>query len=272
MIALPSRSARQSLLLTLALLASVSACRGAFQPRKYATSAALFTASLDRLNKNKYDDAVAGFEKLTLDLGARDSLLPLSQWYLGQAHVKRDENLLAAQSFTKLAETFPDDSLGDDALLAAGDAYLRMWRRPSLDPAYGQTAQIQYRLLLSVYPESPLRERAELANQRVDELLATKDYETGMHYFRRRAFDSGLIYFKDVVRLFPNTDHARMALLRMVDTYRHPLLNYKEDAAETCQTLRTSYPTDAEVQRVCPDPAAVKDSTATVPAKPPVLR
>ena len=31
------------------------------------------------------------------------------------------------------AETFPDDSLADDALFGAGRAYQRMWRKPALE-------------------------------------------------------------------------------------------------------------------------------------------
>ena len=57
-------------------LAAVSACGGGFQARKFATNPALFNAGLKELKKKKWDNAVIAFERLTLDLSARDSLLP----------------------------------------------------------------------------------------------------------------------------------------------------------------------------------------------------
>ena len=146
------------------LLAALSACAPAFKPAKFPTSTSLFEASLERLQKKKWDDAVTGFEKLTLDLSSRDSLLPLAHFYLARARTGRAEHLLAAQEYTKLAESFGDDSLADDAMFESGKSYSRLWRRPALDPQYGQLAQVQYRLTLTLYPDSPRKGEAEARN------------------------------------------------------------------------------------------------------------
>jgi hypothetical protein len=58
---------------------------------------------------------------------------------------------------------------------------------------------------------------------------------------------------------------ARLAMIRMVQAYRSPLMNYKEDAREVCATLRTLYPADKASTAACAGMAV--DST-TVPAKP----
>lgn len=253
-------------IVTASLVAGVSAaCAGGFQVRRFTTSDALFTASLGEFGKGKWDNAVTGFEKLTLDLSARDTLLPLSYWYLGQAHERRSEHILAATTFSRLAESFPDDSLADDALLASGNSYLSVWRRPDLDPQYGTLAQIQFRQLLAVYPDSPLAAKADSGLRRIDEEFAAKDYLNGMFYVKRGAFDSAIIYFKSIVKDYPNSDHARQALLRMVEVYRRPQLNYKEEAAETCTTLRVAYATDPEVKTICPVAA---DSGAVATRRP----
>ncbi|HVZ48767.1 MAG TPA: outer membrane protein assembly factor BamD [Gemmatimonadaceae bacterium] len=250
------------------LAAGVSAgCAAGFQVRRFPTSDALYTASLAEFRKGKWDNAVTGFEKLTLDLSARDTLLPLSYWYLAQAHDHRAEHILASTTFARIAQSFPDDSLADDALLASGDSYLAVWRRPDLDPQYGTLAQIQYRQLLSTYPDSPLADRARQGLLRIDEDFAAKEYLNGQFYVKRGAFDSAIIYFKSIVKEYPNTDHARMALLRMVEVYRRPQLNYKEEAAETCNTLRTAYPTDPEVKATCPA-AVAADSSAAAAKRP----
>jgi outer membrane protein assembly factor BamD len=264
-------------------LAAVSACGGGFQTRKFATNPLLFDAGLKELNKKKWDNAVIAFERLTLDLSARDSLLPPSHLYLGKAHEGRGEYLLAAQSYARLAETYPDDSLAAVGLLAAGKAYLKLWRNPALDPTYGTLAQTQFRLLSSLYPDSKYRAEADKGVASVDEMMATKDYETAVHYTRRKAFDSAIIYFKDVVRNYPNTVISRDAMMRMVEVYRRPEMNYKDEAKEMCTALNGAYPTDGEVALLCPADGSVPDPTkkkaaplkkpaVEVPAKVPAVK
>ncbi|MEK6612507.1 MAG: outer membrane protein assembly factor BamD [Gemmatimonadota bacterium] len=247
------------------LLAALAACAPAFKPAKFPTSTRLFEASLERLQKKKWDDAVTGFEKLTLDLSSRDSLLPLAHFYLARARTGRAEHLLAAQEYTKLAESFGDDSLADDAMFESGKSYSRLWRRPALDPQYGQLAQVQYRLTLTLYPDSPRKGEAEAELKRLDEWFATKDFDTGDSYFRRRAYDSAIIYYRDIVKNYPNTDRARQAMIRMVQAFRSPVMNYKEDAKEVCATLRTLYPADKAVVAAC---TGVPTDSLVVPAKP----
>jgi outer membrane protein assembly factor BamD len=248
----------------------LAACAPGFQVKKYHTNPDLFDASLQEYNRKKWDNAITGFERLTLDLTPRDSLLSRAHWYLAKAHEERGEHLLAATGFLRLAELFPDDSLADDALLAAGDSYSRLWRSPGLDPQYGTLAQMQYRLLGSIYPDSPLRAKAQAAALAIDEMLATKEYDTGQHYVRRRAFDSAIISYKFVVKEYPNTQHVRDALMRMVEVYRRPELKYVEEAKETCATLRSAYPSDGDVTKLCPAPVETADSAAKpAPAVPP---
>ncbi len=259
---------RRSLLLVVGLTLVSIGCFRAFNVRNYPTSISLFEAGLERYDAEKYTDAANAFERLTLDLPSRDSLLPRAHWYLGQSRLKRDERLLAAQAFIRLAESFPNDSLADDALYMSGQSYLGLWPNAALDPQYGLLAQTQFRLLVGVYPDSPMADSATAALEALDERFATKDYETGMHYLRRKAYDSAILYFKDVVKGWPESDRARQAMVRMVEIYRLPILNYTDDAEEVCVTLRAAYPKDPEVLRTCKLPTAT-DSMPSAAARPP---
>ena len=250
-----------------ATLTVAAACRPGFQPRGYSSSGKLFDASLAEYKKKNYDNAVTGFERLTLDLSARDTLLPLAHWYLAHAHEMKLEHLLAASSYARLAESFPDDSLAPIALLLAGHSYAALWHRPDLDATYGDLAQIQYRQLGAIYPDSPLRKAADSSSQAIDEKKALKDYGVGMHYVRRKAFESALIYFKDVVKNYPMTKVAHDALMEMVVVYRRPELKYLPEAAETCVTLRTAYVGEAAIAALCPGVAPV-DSVGVKPKLP----
>lgn len=254
----------RALALALAALAvALAACGQQFKLSSFKTNQALYQAALREFNRHRWDNAIQAFERLTLELPARDTLLPTAYYYLGRAHQERDEFLLAAQSFSRLAESFPDDTLADDALYQAGRSYAKLWRRPSLDATQGHTSLAEFRSMVELYPESPLRPAAEQEIRRLEEWFATKDYETGMHYLRRGAFDSAIIYFKDVVKNHPETDRARQAQLRLVDAYR--AIRYREDANETCATLRQHFPTDREVRESC---GAVPPQNAPGPPKP----
>ena len=262
-----------------AVLSIAAACHPGFQPRGFSSSGALFNASLAEYNKKNYDNAVTGFERLTLDLSARDSLLPLAHWYLAHAHEQKKEFLLAASSYARLAESFPDDSLAPQSLFLAGKSYRALWRRADLDGTYGDLAQIQFRQLAAIYPDAMIRRSGDSASLAMDERKASKDFGTGEHYVRRKAYESSLIYFKDVVKNYPNTKMARNALMAMVAVYRRPELKYLPEAAETCVTLRTAYAGDPQVAALCPatvpadstkKPAAIEKKPGTeVPAKKP---
>lgn len=254
------RSLRRSIPLVLTL-ALVLACRPDFNPGRIETGEALYRASMRQLEERKWDNAIRGFERLTLTLPARDPLMPLSLYHLGRAHEGKEEYLLAAQSYERVTQSFSRDTLADDAIFRAARSYARMWRKPSLDAQYGETALATFQQLLAAYPNSPHRATAEREMQRLTEWFAEKSYQTGLHYLRRKAYDSAIIYFRDVVRLYPQTPQARQSLLRLVEAFR--AIRYTADVQETCATLRQQYQTDAEVRELCgAPPAASADSTS----------
>jgi outer membrane protein assembly factor BamD len=226
------------------------ACRGGFRVSKFPSNESLYSAALQEYQRKHWGNAILAFEKLTTDLPARDTLLPRSYWYLGNAHEHEGEHLLGAQSFTRLYESFPDDTLADDAVLNAARSYRRLWRRPSLDATYGETALATYNTLLGLYGETS--EHAETARREIAELeqwFATKNYETGRFYFRQKAFDSAILYFKYVIDRWPHVPRARDALLRLAESYK--AIRYRDDYTDTCTKLRQTYPGDPDVARIC---------------------
>jgi outer membrane protein assembly factor BamD len=256
---------RATLLFLLILAASAaSGCAPSFQPRRFRTAPDLYAASLREFERKKWDNALQGFDLLAQQLPARDTLLPRVYWYQAQAHSRKREHLLAAQAYDRLTSAFSDDSLADRALFETGLEYRKLWRKPALDTQYGETALQTFRALLERYPDSPYVQRAGQQIAELNEMFARKDYDTGLYYLRRKAYDSAVIYFKDVVRLYPGTPSARLAYLRMVDAYQ--AINYREDIAEVCTEARKFYPDDAAVRRACGAVPAV--DTARAPPRP----
>ena len=95
-----------------------------------------------------------------------------------------------------------------------------------------------------------------------------------MYYFRRKAYDSGILYFKDVLTKYATAPTARDAALRLIEAYK--AIRYKEDASELCAQVTQRYATDREVTRICsgiPKPVVARADSAPPPApgKPPAF-
>jgi len=236
------------------LLAAPLACKPPFDPKIYPTADKLYEVALAEYKARRYDNAAKAFEKLTLDLSARDPRLPLAYYYLAQSQARNGENLLAAGTYNRLIDAFPQDTLVDDAFYLSGLAYEHEWRRPQLDATYGKSAQTAFESLLGSFPDSRYAPLAKKELDKLDEWFAEKDYDTGYLYLKRKAFDSAIIYFKDVIRLHPHAPKTRDAYLRLHEAYR--AIRYTEDARELCDAMRKAYSNDREVLKTCgPAPA-----------------
>jgi outer membrane assembly lipoprotein YfiO len=252
-------------------LLALAGCRAEFQLKKFTTNEALYTASLRQFNRHKWDDAAAGFEKLTLELPPRDTLAARSFWYLGLTHEHQHDYQLAAQAFNRIFESFPDDSLMDDALFEEGKSYQSMWTRPDRDATYGDAALATYSSLETYRPDSPLIPKAREEIAKLQAMFAQKNYDIAMYYFRDKAYDSAILYLKQVLENWPDAPRAKDAALRLIEAYRDPTIKYLAEAEEACTALRSKYPTDRDVLQACPPPPtpAVKPP-ATTPVKPPL--
>jgi outer membrane protein assembly factor BamD len=245
---------RNSLWLALLLLVAPLACKPAFNVKSYPDPDKLWQAAMAEYKAGHWDNASKAFEQLTLQLPARDPRLPLSYYYLAQSQTKNHEYLLAAGTYNRLIDAFPQDTLVDDAFYLSGRAYQHEWRRPQLDATYGKSAVTAYQSLLTSYPDSPYADPAKKELAKLDEWFAEKDYDTGYLYLKRKAFDSAIIYFKDVIRLHPNAPKTRDAYLRLLEAYR--AIKYTEDARDLCDAMRKAYPNDRDVMHDCgPAPA-----------------
>ena len=174
----------------------------------------------------------------------------VARYYLAECYFQTGDRVQAAHEFRKVADEFPTSEYAPLALLRAGDANLRLWRRAELDPTYGETALSIYQELAARYPDSDAAARARPHVRRLQNQFAEKTYKNGMFYLRRRAYDSAIIYFKDVIANFPDAKLAPDALLRLVDSYR--AIGYTDELQETCAHLHRFYPQATGLAKSCP--------------------
>lgn len=247
---------RRILVLVAAL---VVGCKATFNPAIFTDMNTLFNAAMAQYKAKHYDNAAKAFERLSTDLPARDPRLPLAFFYLAKSQDKNGDRLLAAKSYSRIYEQFPEDTLADDGLYYSGLAYQAMWRKPTLDAQYGESALTQFQTVQGLYPNSPFATKAVQQVAILDDWFATKDYETGVHYLKRKAYDSAIIYLKDVIRLHPSAPKTRDAYLRLHEAYL--AIRYRDDARDLCDAMRKAYPSDRAVSRECGPPASAPVTT-----------
>ncbi len=210
----------------------------------------LYRLAESRIRHAKWGDAIEDLERLLLEFSPGDPRIPRARYYLGEAKFGIGSHLEAAREFRRVSDETPNDPLAPEALLRVGDVYTDLWRRPELDPSYGQTALATYQELLNRYAGSPAAARAQASIEDLQERFAYKEYRAALYYFKLKAFDSAILYLKDVVATYPRSSVAPDALLKLVEAYRR--LGYQEDVRETCGYLRRFHPNALRRESSCP--------------------
>ena len=187
---------------------------------------------------------------LAFELSGGRPELPEVSYLTGEAFFQTGSFVEAADQFRSVSDHFPESPYAPVALLRAGDANMRLWRRPVLDPTYGEAALAAYQELNGLYPESDAAARANLQVLRLRVMIAEKAYRNGMFYLRRKAYDSAILYFREVVANFSETEWVAPALLRLVDSYH--AISYNEERKETCAHLRRFFPETRVEPDKCP--------------------
>ena len=190
------------------------------------------------------------FERLNLEFPPGDTRLARSRFLLGECYFAQKQHFQATREFRKVSDETPNDPLAPIALLRTADTYADLWRAPQLDPTYGQTALATYQELLNRYPQDPAAARAQAGIAQLNEKFAQKAYRAGLYYLGYKAYDSAILYLKDLGATYPRTTVAPLALLKLVDAYK--ALGYTEDLKETCGYLRQNYPGAVGLDRACP--------------------
>ena len=198
----------------------------------------------------KWDDAAKLIDRLLLEFPPGDSRIARAHYYLAEAYYAQGRHLEAAREFRKASDETPNDPIAPEALLRLGDVYSDLWRRPELDPTYGQTALATYQELLNRYPNAATAKRAQLRIDELNERFAYKTYKSAMFYFRLKAYDSAILYLKDLVATYPRAAVVPEALVKLVQAYK--TLGYREDVQETCGYIRRFHPRTPGAKEVCP--------------------
>jgi len=222
------------------VVAILAACGGPkFDPSIYPTPDSLLSAAKAEFDAGDCGAAEIGFVAITQELPARDPRQPEARFYLAECMFKRKHYLESTRAYRRLADEFSQHPMAPRALLGAGDAFSKLWKRPELDGTYGLSAMNAYQELLARYPGGEEAAQARERVARLNEWFAKKEFKTGEFYRRLKAYDSAIQSYRDVVANWPETSFAPLALLKLVEAYDK--IGYDEDRRDMCSQLRRFY-------------------------------
>lgn len=210
----------------------------------------LWTRGEWAVRHGKWGDVEKLLGRVLLEMSPGDPRITQAHYWLGEAYFARSQQLEAAREFRKASDETPNHPIAPEALLRVGDVYADLWRRPELDPTYGQTALATYQELLNRYPGTNAAKRAQLQITELNERFAYKTYRAALFYYRFKAYDSAILYLKDLIANYPKAVVAPEALVKLVQAYR--TLGYREDVQETCDYIRRFHPRAPGAGEVCP--------------------
>jgi len=210
----------------------------------------LWMAGQRAFNTGRWGEASKIFTRLGSTMPVTDPRLARMHFYRGEIELAIGNELDAVRQFRRVSDETPDDSLAADALLRAADAYAYLWRRPELDPTYGQTALGVYAEVESRYPATTAAKRAAARSKELNDRFAEKEFANSMFYFKFKAYDSAVLTLRALIAQYPRAPIVPSALEKLVQAYRS--LGYEEDVKETCTYIVQFFPSPAGPRRLCP--------------------
>jgi outer membrane protein assembly factor BamD len=209
----------------------------------------LWLVGQQAFSRGEWGDARRAFTRVAAALAPTDPRHTRLLFFQGELELAQGNDLDAVRLFRRIADENPEDSLAPDALVRAGDAYARLWRRPELDPTYGTTALSVYGEVGSRYPGTRAARQAEAGIVRLNEMFAEKEYRSALFYYRFKAYDSAILTLRALIAEYPRAAVVPEALEKLVLAYRQ--LGYEEDVRDTCQYIAQFHPDPAGPRRLC---------------------
>jgi outer membrane protein assembly factor BamD len=212
----------------------------------------LFQRGEDAFARRKWSDAITAFTAYSFRFPSNPRAQE-ARYRLAEAYFAKKEYITAASEFDRLSNEFPAGPWADDARFKTCESYYRLSPKPQLDQQNTKGAIDHCIALEAYYPTSEYVTRAREIATELTNRLADKQFNAGDFYYKRGAYDSGIVYFELTVRDFPTTKAAPRALLRLYQTYEK--LKYKEEMEAAKARLLKDYP-ESEQARSLAAPVA----------------
>jgi outer membrane protein assembly factor BamD len=223
---------------------ALSACGGGL-PYPGLQSEEVYNLGLQAVAEEDWGEAVKAFEYALRIPGFTNA--PEARLLIAQAQFARERYILARSEFQRVLDRYPADTVARHASLGVCESYAALAPIPQRDQGPTQSAWATCGQVSRDYAGTIVGLRAaEIQTQMYDQ-LAQADYEVGEHYFKRGFWDSAMIYYEDVIALYPDSQWAPWSMYKIVLAFE--AIGYQQDAKEYRERLLRSYP-DSEAAKL----------------------
>jgi len=244
---IPPPSRRRALALAVILL--LAACGGG-DPYQGLDADALYRIAEVELSEGDAENAVEVLERLHLVYGDWPRI-PDAGILLAVAHFEDGDYLTARSEYRRFLDRFAAHPRAPEAALGECRSLARLTPHPQRDQGYTEEAIGVCGNVVVDYPATPQADEAQQLRADLRFTMAEKEYLNGEHYFRRRQYDSAIIYYQFVVDLYPETEFAPQALLGLY--HANEAIGYSDLAVEARERLLDEYPDSIEAAELRTD-------------------
>lgn len=207
----------------------------------------LFELGAREFESEDWDEAVRVFERFLFADPTNDRIVQ-GRIYLARAYFNREDYITAASEFSRVLDRHPGHPLAPEAALGICKSYVALSPHIQRDQGYTLQAFNSCDNVVQDFGGSEVSVEAETLRDQMREKLAQKTFVAGEFYFQRKLYDSGIIYFNDVLTNYPDTDTAAQALLRLYESYSE--IGWEREAEEARDRLLRDFPDSEAADQV----------------------
>ena len=204
---------------------------------------ALYRVAETEMAEGNPDNAVEVLERLHLNFGDWPRL-PDAGLLLADAHFADEEYLTARSEYRRFLDRFAAHPRAAEAAVGECRSLAQLVPHPQRDQTYTEEAISVCGNVVIDYAGTAQAAEAQEIRSGLRFTMAEKEYLNGNHYFRRRQYDSAIIYFQFVIDLYPETEFAPRALLGLLRS--NEAIGYADLADEARTRLLEEYPDSPE--------------------------
>jgi outer membrane protein assembly factor BamD len=139
----------------------------------------------------------------------------LAKFKAGMSYKDIQDYDSAILMFKDVIDRYPNSAVMDKARFQLAECSKLLAVKPAYDQTPTNLARKEFEDFLKKHPDSDMAPDAKQVVDKLKSREAENMYETGRFYEARRAPESAVIYYKDIVRNYPDTEWAKLAQERL---------------------------------------------------------
>jgi len=234
------------MLLALAASAALTACRSG-SPYQGMEANDLHALAELKFRDREYDGVERALNRLFIAFPSYQRT-PEARLLLADSYFADAQYITASAEYRRFIDRYPQDPRAPVAAIGLCKSSAATSPDVQRDQSPTEDAQTVCANVAADYPNTPQALEAAALADEMRLKLAEKDYEIGEYYYRRKFWDSAVMYWDKVEKDFPDTIWAPRALAGIMRAYDK--IGYQDLVQETRQRILDKYPNSPEAREV----------------------